>query len=120
HHDCCAHMFSFSVHANQIGSRLRRNRTAAARNAAATTSPIHRPGVLRNLPGVSCDSESTVPRGLNAKPFAAKSMTRYLSIKAKCELLNATFSRTEIAKKGNTAQRNVARRAHAETISSQP
>src|SRR5436190_24153238 len=39
--------------ANQIGSRLRRSRTAAAMNAAANASPIQRPGVLRNFPGVS-------------------------------------------------------------------
>ena len=39
---------------------------------------------------------------------------------AKCEVLKAIFSTTPIASGGNTAQRNGARRAQAETSSSQP
>src|SRR5258708_10304962 len=39
---------------NQIGSRYRRSRTAAARNTAANARPIHKPGLLKNLPGVIC------------------------------------------------------------------
>ena len=38
----------------QIGSRYRRSRTAVARNAAATARPIHRPGLIRNAPGLKC------------------------------------------------------------------
>jgi hypothetical protein len=34
--------------ANQIGSLLRRSRTVAARKIAVKTSPIHKPGLLRN------------------------------------------------------------------------
>src|ERR1700682_5907079 len=42
-----------SVDKNQIGSRLRRSLTADARNTAANISPIQRPDVVRNFPGVS-------------------------------------------------------------------
>ena len=40
---------------DQIDSRLRRTRTATARSAAATPNPTHTPGLMRYLPGVSCE-----------------------------------------------------------------
>jgi len=91
-------------------------------NAAANAKPIQRPGVVRYLPGVSWTSESiATPRcGWNAKAVSPAPNRRSFNIDAKCEVSNAIFSRTPIARNGNTAQRNVARRAHPEISSAQP
>jgi len=94
--------------------------TAAARKAAATARPIHRPGLLRKLPGAICviglvgnisgDVETTVGTSpINRDPTKA----------AKCRVWKAICSTPPIAMTGNAAHRNVARRAHPDTSSSQ-
>ena len=71
------------ANATQIGPRSRRKRTAAARKAAAIVRPIHRPGLVRKLPGTMCvigwvgnisgDVEATVgaPPPINRDPTRA-------------------------------------------------
>src|SRR2546428_3633845 len=103
--------FKFSGHIrlssyDQIGSLLRRSRTAAARNAAAITSPIHRPGALRNFPGPSTiiGSMGGLP-GMDGAP-SAPPPRRYASMAAKCEVLKKTFSTAKIAGSGKVAHKN--------------
>src|SRR5437016_5575939 len=57
---------------NQIGSRDRRRRTAAAIHAAANANPIHRPGAVRNLTGSSCASWSRIPPPPDSFGWATK------------------------------------------------
>src|SRR6267143_2139827 len=109
-----------SEHANQIGSRYRRSRTAAARNIAATASPTHRPGVLKNCTGVSADIIS-IRFPLRAVVVEGSGpVKRYCSMPRKCEVLNAIFSTPQITNGGKNAHINGARGAQAETSSNQP
>jgi hypothetical protein len=93
---------------------------AMARHAAANASPSHRPGALRNRPGVSSSSRSPPRIAAPPKPSAIAPMTRYRISDTKCELPNASRSTSAIANGGNTAQSTGIRRAHADTSSSQP
>src|SRR6478672_6233168 len=103
---------------NQSGPRQRRSRTAAATNNAAKTSPNHRPGELRYLPGVS--SGQSIECMLKAKALGANPITRSFKIEAKCEVPNVIFSKNPIARNGTTAQRNVTRRDQPDTSSAHP
>jgi hypothetical protein len=87
---------------NQIGSRYRRSRTAAARNIAATASPTHRPGVLKNCAGVSAEIISiTFP--LRAVVVEGSGpVKRYCNKARKCEVLNAIFSTPQITNGART------------------
>src|SRR6266852_9793793 len=94
-------------------------RTTAARKAAVSAKPIHRPGLARKWPGVKWVIESIgeVPGGV---PAAAPPLKRCINISAKYEVLKEIFSTAPMASRGNAAHRNAARRAQAETSSSQP
>ena len=58
--------------------------------------------------------------GLKAKACGANPNKRFFSIEAKCEVPNVIFSKNPIPSSGNTAQRNVARRAQPEINRAQP
>jgi hypothetical protein len=105
--------------ANHIGSRFRRSRTAAARNIAATASPTHRPGVLKNWIAVSAEIIS-IMFPLRAVVEGSGPDKRYCSKPRKYEVLNAIFSTPQITNGGKNAYINGARGAQAETSSNQP
>src|SRR6266852_4077714 len=94
-------------------------RTAAARKAAVSAKPIHRPGLARKLPGLKwvIESMGEVPGGV---PAAAPPLKRCISISPKYEVLKAIFSTAPMASSGNAAHRNAARRAQAETSNNHP
>ena len=103
-----------------------RSRTAAARNAAANSSPIHKPGLPRNLPGViwvigmkwgSIQEPSGI---LKLKALGANPMKRSRNNDPKCAVWKAMSSTKAMASGGRTAQRNVVRRAQAEISSNHP
>ena len=75
------------------------------RNAAVTASPNHRPGLLRNLPKVSC-----IPGSIGILPVAIAMASeppdnRYTSMVPKCEVLNTIFSSAQITITGRAAQK---------------
>src|SRR5215813_633105 len=109
----------FSLGLPQIGWRYRRMPAAMMRNIAANTRPNHNPGEARNAPGVRC-----IPGSMGIAPLCSALLTaetpppmRFSRNPAKYEVWNATFSKTPMANGGKTAQRNGARRAHAEISS---
>src|SRR6266480_8166789 len=105
---------------NQIGSRYRRSRTAVARNIAATASPTHRPGVVKNCTGVSADIISIRFPLRVVVVEGSGPVKRYCSKPRKCEVLNAIFSTPQTTNGGKNAHINGARGAQAETSSNQP
>src|SRR5437899_549888 len=109
-----------SVRVTQMGPLERRNRTAAKRNAAAIAKPIHKPGSLKNCPGPSAISEliKGLPGGAGME--GSGPAKRRSSISRKYVVLKVIFSKPQITNGGKNAHRNGARRAQAETISSQP
>src|SRR5438105_4887964 len=104
----------------QIGSRTRRSRTAAARHAAANTSPSQRRGELRNYPTVRGVSRSIVKRPEAEVAPSEPPLMRDASMAPKCVVWKTIFSSIPIANSGNAAHRKGACRAQAETSSSQP
>src|SRR5580700_2262912 len=105
---------------NQIGSRYRRSRTAAARNIAATASPTHRPGVLKNCSGVSAEIISIMFPLRAVVLEGAGPAKRYCNTSRKYEVLNTIFSTPQITNGGKNAHIKGARGAQAETSSNQP
>src|ERR1700758_727413 len=81
-------------------------------------SPIQRPGAPRNAAGVMCIIGLVGKTSVEAMGAVAPINLEPTRL-ANCVVLNASFSRPPIATIGNTAQRNVARRAQPETSSSQ-
>jgi len=83
-------------------------------NAAATISPIHSSGVLRNLHGVICVKGSaggTRPHTSGTKACAYQPIKRNFRKLTEFEVLKAIFSTAQIANIGITAHKKVARRA---------
>src|SRR4026208_2171195 len=104
-----------SVLFDQMGSRFRRRRTATAKHAAAKISPSQRPGVVRNRPRRSCEILVTLPLTPSAKATVIAPLNRQATRVVTHEVPNTILSSADTTTNGNTAQRNVARRAHAET-----
>ena len=89
-------------------------------NATANSKPIHSPGVLRYLAGVSCNTTGMSPFGLKANASSPNPSKRCFNNPAKCEVLNVIFSKMVIASGGITAHRNVARRPIPEINNAHP
>src|SRR4051794_27363535 len=106
---------------DQIGSRYRRMRTAAARQNAATMRPIHNPGVLKNVPGVSDASGSkwAVPFSSTRNALLNQPPSRSPRNVKNDALPKTIFVKTPIARNGMTAHKNVARFAQPDTSSNQ-
>src|SRR5271167_2730308 len=85
---------------------------------AANTNPPHKPGLLRNTPGVRCIPESIGKELCIGTSASMPPLTRELRNASKCEEWKAIFSKMPIASGGKTAQRNGVRRDHAEISSS--
>ena len=88
-------------------------------NAAVIARPIHSPGLLRNLPGVSCVIGS-IGKLCGTLRASGPPVNLRCSMTAKCVVLNASFSMAQIASGGSVTHRNAARRAQPETSSNQP
>src|ERR1700677_2773825 len=117
------HRIELLLQRNQMGSRYWRRRTAAARHTTAKISPIHRPGLPRNLPGVIWVigmkwGSMKEPSGiLKAKALGANPKKRSRNNNPKCAVWKAMSSTRAMARGGNTAHRNVVRLAQAEISS---